>query len=92
LTAAGVALLVFTLVAIQFGRVIDQNVALASTLTSTRSDITRLEARREWQLRQLRRLEDPDGAIPEIHDPIRQVRPNQAIVFVSPVPSPSPRP
>ncbi|HUN28610.1 MAG TPA: hypothetical protein VMV65_02285 [Alphaproteobacteria bacterium] len=88
LGAAGIALLVFTLVAIQFARVIDQNVALASELSSTRHDITQLQARRRWQLRQLRRLEDPQGAIPEIHDRLRLVRPNEAIVFVSPLPSP----
>jgi hypothetical protein len=92
LAATGVALLVFTLVAIQFGRVIDQNVALASSLNDTQSDISALEARRSWQLRQLRRLADPQGAIPEIHDRLRLVAPNEAIVFVSPMPSPSASP
>ncbi len=92
LGAAGVALLVFTLVAIQFARVIDENVALAHELSSTQSDITQLQARREWQLRQLRRLEDPQGAIPEIHDRLRLVRSNEAIVFVSPLPSPQSSP
>lgn len=92
LAAAGVAMLVFTLVAIQFVRVIDQNVALANSLNSTKADISALEARREWQIRQLRRLEDPEGAVPEIHDRLRLVRPNEAIVFVSPMPSASPAP
>jgi cell division protein FtsB len=92
LGAATVALLVFTLVAIQFARVVDANVALAHELSTTQNDITQLQARREWQLRQLRRLEDPEGAVPEIHDRLRLVRPNEAIVFVRPLPSPPPSP
>jgi len=91
-TATGVAILVFTVVAIQFGRVVDQNVALAHELNSTQADISQLQARREWQLRQLRRLEDPNGAVPEIHDRLRLVRANEAIVFVSPMPSVAPSP
>ena len=92
MAAAGVAVLVFTLVAIQFARVVDANFVLAHELSTTHRDITRLQARREWQLRQLRRLEDPEGAVPEIHDRLRLVRPNEAIVFISPMPSPPPSP
>ncbi|HTU70103.1 MAG TPA: hypothetical protein VMF11_07250 [Candidatus Baltobacteraceae bacterium] len=92
LGATALALLIFTLVAIQFARVIGQNVALGHELASTQSDILQLQARRAWQLRQLRRLEDPEGAIPEIHDRLRLVRSNEAIVFVSPLPSPQPSP
>lgn len=92
MAAAGVAVLVFTLVAIQFARVIDQNVALANALNATQSEINVLEARRASQLRQLHRLEDPEGAVPEIHDRLRLVRPNEAIVFVRPNPSPTASP
>lgn len=92
MAAAGVAVLVFTLVAIQFARVIDQNVALANALSTTQSEIGALEARRASQLRQLHRLEDPEGAVPEIHDRLRLVRPNEAIVFVRPNPSPTASP
>ena len=82
-----IALLVFALVAVQFARVIDQNVALARDLSSTQSDIAALQARRAWQIRELRRLRDPEGAVPEIHDRLKLVRPNEAIIFVSPAPS-----
>jgi cell division protein FtsB len=92
LGAAAIALLVFTLVAIQFARVVDQNVALASELSSTQSEIEQLQARRAWQMRELRRLEDPQGAIPEIHDRLRLVRSNEEIVLVSPAPSPTTSP
>ncbi len=84
-----VALLIFALVAVQFARVIDENVALARDLSSTQSDIAALQARREWQMRELRRLQDPDGAIPEIHERLKLVKPNEAIIFVSPAPSPA---
>lgn len=86
--ATALALLVFTLVAIQFARVIRQNIALSRELVATQNDITQLQAHRDWQQRQLRRLQDPQGAIPEIHDRLRLVRSNEAIVFVSPLPSP----
>jgi cell division protein FtsB len=91
--AAGIALLVVTLVAVQFARAIGENLAAAHDLSSIRSDITALQERRADQQRELRRLRDPQGAIPEIHDRLRLVRPNEAIIFVSPQPAaPSPAP
>lgn len=90
--ATALALLVFTLVGIQFARVVHQNIGLSRELAATQSDITQLQAHRAWQLRQLRRLQDPQGAIPEIHDRLRLVRANEAIVFVSPLPSPDSSP
>ncbi|HET9030379.1 MAG TPA: hypothetical protein VFN49_09380 [Candidatus Aquilonibacter sp.] len=85
-----VALVIFGLVGVQFARVIRQNVALAQELSTTQTEITSLQARKEWQIRELRRLEDPDGAVPEIHERLRLVRRNEAIIFVSPAPSSAP--
>lgn len=82
------AALVFLLVGIQFARVIGENVAMARELASVQNDIKVLEARKRTQLRELRRLADPDGAIPEIHDRLRLVRPNEAIIFIKPSPAP----
>ncbi len=82
-------LLVVTLVTIQFARAIGQNLAAARELSAIRSDISALERRREDQQRELRRLRDPQGAIPEIHDRLRLVRPNEALIFVSPQPASS---
>jgi cell division protein FtsB len=87
MTATAIALLVGTLVAIQFARAIGENVAAARELASIRSDIATLKARREDQLHELRRLRDPQGAVPEIHDRLRLVRPNEALIFVSPQPA-----
>lgn len=87
MTATAIALLVVTLVVIQFARAIGENVAAAHELASIRSDIATLKAHREDQLRELRRLRDPQGAVPEIHDRLRLVRPNEALIFVSPQPA-----
>ena len=87
-----IALLIFAMVSVQFARVIDENLALANDLSSTQSDISALQARRDWQMRQLRRLQDPEGAVPEIHERLKMVKPNEAIIFVSPAPNASPAP
>ena len=87
ITATALALLVVTLVAIQFARAIGENVAAAHQLSALRSDIATLQQRRDEQQRELRRLRDPQGAIPEIHDRLRLVRPNEALIFVSPQPA-----
>jgi cell division protein FtsB len=88
--AVSVGVLIILLVGVQFARAIDQNVAMARELSSVNSDIDALKLRRERQRRELVRLEDPEGAIPEIHDRLRLVRPNETIIFVSPAPAASP--
>jgi len=90
LAAAVVAILVILLVGVQFARAIGENVAMAQELTSIRTDIGVLQKRRLKQQRELRRLRDLEGAVPEIHDRLRLVRPNEAIIFVSPAPSSQP--
>jgi cell division protein FtsB len=87
---AAVGLLVLVLAGVQFARVIGQNLALAHQLASASADVHSLQAREARQLEQIRRLEDPQGAIPEIHQRLRLVRPNEEIIFVSPVPSSTP--
>lgn len=89
LTAA-VVVLVTTLVIVQFARAIGENVSAARRLAAMRDDIGGLERKRDDQERELRRLKDPQGAIPEIHDRLRLVKPNEAIIFVSPAPAASP--
>ena len=86
--AVAIALLIVTLVAVQFARAIGENLAAAHELSSLRLDITALERRRDDQQRELRRLRDPEGAVPEIHDRLRLVRPNEALIFISPQPPP----
>jgi cell division protein FtsB len=87
-TAAALALLVVTLVVIQFARAIGENVSAERELSSLKSDMAALERRRDDQQRELRRLRDPQGAVPEIHDRLRLVRPNETLIFVFPKPAP----
>jgi cell division protein FtsB len=90
IAASALGVLVFTLVGIQFARVLGENITLAHELSSVHADITGLEKRRAEQRAEIRRLRDPEGAIPEIHDRLRMVRPNETIIFVSPLPSSTP--
>jgi cell division protein FtsB len=90
IVTVGIALLVVGLVAVQFARAIGENVATAHELSSIRADIATLQKRRDEQEQELRRLRDPQGAIPEIHDRLRLVRPNEALIFVSPQPAATP--
>ena len=89
-TAVSVALLVIFLVGVQFARAIDQNVAMARDLSSIRTDISGLERRRAEQRRELVRLQDPDGAVPEIHDRLRMVKPGEVMIFLTPAPDATP--
>lgn len=89
-TATFAAVLIVSLVSVQFVRVAKANLALARELSSTQDDISDLQQRRNHQIRELRRLQSPEGSIPEIHDRLRLVGPHEAIIFVSPAPSPAP--
>ncbi|HEY1883686.1 MAG TPA: hypothetical protein VGG51_11665 [Candidatus Cybelea sp.] len=84
--------MVASLIVVQFVRAIGQNVAAAHQLSSLQTDIAALERQRDEQQRELRRLRDPEGAVPEIHDRLRLVRPNEAMVFISPAPAPAATP
>ncbi len=90
LTALGVGLLIFSLIAVQFARVIGDNVSMTRTLYRLRGDVARLQHRRAEQLHEIARLRNPAGTIPEIHDRLRLVRPNETLVFVKPDPTPTP--
>ena len=90
LLAAAVVLLLVVLVVVQFARAIGDDVAAERQLSAIRADIAALQRERAEQQRELRRLRDPEGAIPEIHDRLRLVRPNEALIFVSPQPASSP--
>ncbi len=89
LTAAFVLLLA-TLVIVQYARAIHQNIVAARQLHALHADIAALQHQRSEQLRQIRRLSDPQGVMPEIHDRLRLVRPGEVVIFVSPAPSHDP--
>lgn len=77
------------LVAAQFARVITTDVKLSSDLHQTRIQIARYERRDARLRRRIGRLRTARGAIPEIHERLRMLAPNEHMVLVEPLPSPS---
>ncbi|HKU67455.1 MAG TPA: hypothetical protein VJP85_06760 [Candidatus Baltobacteraceae bacterium] len=77
-----VAVVVFTLVSIQFARIVNENIAMAHSLSSVQQDVATLRERKREEEHEMRRLLDPEGAVPEIHDRLHMVRPNEAIIYV----------
>lgn len=73
---------VLTIVGIQYARVIGRNVALAHSLHDVETDVRALEAKRAQQQRDIVRLSDPRGAIPEIHDKLHLVSDHEAIIYL----------
>ena len=70
------------LIGVQYARIIERNVAYVQEVHQVESDITGLEAKRAEQMRLIQRLQDPAGAIPEIHDRLRLVGDHEAIIYL----------
>ncbi|HEY0798302.1 MAG TPA: hypothetical protein VGD50_04080 [Candidatus Baltobacteraceae bacterium] len=81
-TVGAVVLACAMLVAVQYWRLIQQNVGLASQLTSAQHDVGVLSSLREQQVREIHRLRDPLGTIPEIHDRLHMVGKHEALIYV----------
>lgn len=77
-----VALVAFALISVQYARVIGRNIALAHELRDVEHDVVTLRARKSQQERDIRRLSDPRGAIPEIHDRLHLVGDKEAIIYL----------
>jgi len=77
-----VALVVLSLIGVQYARVIGRNVALANDLRAVQNDVVSLKERRAQQQRELSRLSDPRGAVPEIHDRLHLVGDDEAIIYL----------
>jgi hypothetical protein len=77
-----VAVFLVTVIGIQYARVIGRNVALAHELHGAQDDVAVLKSKRVTQEREIRRLSDPHGAIPEIHDRLHLVGDKQAIIYL----------
>ncbi len=76
-----VCLVVITLVAIQFARVIGENIAMAHQLSQVQDDVSALRRQEIRQQLLVRRLSDPRGAIPAIHERLRLVAPNETLIY-----------
>ena len=70
------------LIAVQYARIVERNVAYVQQIHDVQRDVSALEQKRERQLQQIRRLSDPQGAIPEIHDRLHMVGPHEAIIYL----------
>ncbi len=77
------------LVVAQFARVIGTDIRLGSDLHQTRATIARYERRDARLRRRIARLRTARGAIPEIHERLRMLAPNEHMVLVEPPPSPA---
>jgi cell division protein FtsB len=77
-----VALAVLSVTGAQYARVIGRNLALEHELRDAQRDVAQLRVRRAEQMREIRRLSDPSGAIPEIHDRLQQVGDDEAIIYL----------
>lgn len=74
----------FTFISLQFAHIINENIAMASSLSSVQDEIAQLRVRRRHQELEIRRLNDIDGTVPEIHDRLRLVGPDEELIFVKP--------
>jgi hypothetical protein len=79
---ASVIVFVVSLIGVQYARVIGRNVALAHELRAVETDVASLKVKRAQQVREIRRLSDPHGAIPEIHDRLHLVGGKEAIIYL----------
>lgn len=71
-----------SLIGIQYARVIGRNVALAHELHAAQDDVAALKVKRAFQAREIRRLSDPHGAVPEIHERLHLVGDKEAIIYL----------
>lgn len=90
LVVAVFSLVVFALVSVQFARIVKENMTMTNSLSAMERDVTSLKARNAREQREIHRLLDPEGAVPEIHDRLHLVRPNEAIIYIKPAHSPNP--
>jgi hypothetical protein len=70
------------LVTVQYARIIERNVTYMQQVHEVERDIGTLQQKRDRQLRQIRRLSDPQGSIPEIHDRLHLVGDHEAIIYL----------
>jgi hypothetical protein len=70
------------LVTVQYARIIERNVTYVQQVHEVERDIGELQQKRDRQLRQIRRLSDPQGSIPEIHDRLHLVGDHEAIIYL----------
>ena len=71
-----------TVVGLQYARIIAKNVDMADRLRSAQNDVRSLQTKRVQADAEIRRLSDPQGAIPEIHDKLHLVGDHETIIYL----------
>jgi hypothetical protein len=69
-------------VAAQYAHIVHRNVSYALQLRDVQNDVAALERKRIAQQREIARLSDPQGAIPEIHDRLHMVSDHEEIIYL----------
>jgi len=70
------------LIAVQFEGIVAKNVAVAMDVRASRAQIASFLSREAMQRRTIARLRNAQGAVPEIHDKLRLVGPNEEIIYI----------
>jgi hypothetical protein len=70
------------LIGVQYARIVERNIAYIQQVHDVEADVSALEAKRDEQRREIVRLSDPRGAIPEIHDRLHLVGDHEAIIYL----------
>ena len=87
LTLGALVVAFLVLVATQFTHMLARNIATAGELRAVERDIAVLRSQKVMLERDIRRLSDPHGAIPEIHDRLHLTAPHEAIIYLKGVPA-----
>jgi hypothetical protein len=90
LCLVAMCLLVGGLIVVQYSKIIARNIALSRSVAAARIDVGALREKRGKQLRDIERLSEPDGAVPEIHDRLHLVFPREELIYVKGAPTPAP--
>ena len=80
--AVAVTVGILALVVVQCAKLLQRNIALTRELAVVQGENADLESKKAQQKRTIARLHDPTGAIPEIHQRLRQVRSDETIIYV----------
>ncbi len=92
-TRVGVIAAVVTvgsLVAVQYESITVRYLALKHQVDDANAQVATLKKHIEKGNAEVRRLSDPRGAIPEIHDRLKLFGPNEEQIYLRGVPSPAP--
>jgi cell division protein FtsB len=82
ITIVAIAGAFITVVGLQYARIIGKNAGMAAQLAAAQNDVRDLQAKRTEQAQHIRRLSDPAGAIPEIHDKLHLVGDHETIIYI----------